>query len=223
MKYKILVVDDDEGIVELIKTSFAQEKDFQLTIAETGKKALQIINTVKPHLMLLDVMLPDMAGYEVCSAIRAESNFVPVIFMSGKKIDQEDKAAGFLSGCDDYVIKPFAPRELVFRAKAILNRANRQPEKAQGFIIDADNLSISIAGEKIDHLTSTEFKLLSILLNKSPNIVQKDELVQSVWTFVNESTYRSLEVYIQRLRKKLGTDMGNKIETVPTKGYRFSA
>lgn len=223
MKYKILVVDDDEGIVELIKTSFDQEKDFQLTIAETGAKALQIIDTVKPHLLVLDVMLPDMAGYEVCGALRANSNFVPVIFMSGKKIDQEDKAAGFLSGGDDYVIKPFAPRELVFRAKAILNRAYKLPEKPRGFNIDSDSLTITINGNKIDHLTSTEFKILSILLNKSPNIVSKDELVLSVWTFVNESTHRSLEVYIQRLRKKLGLDIGNKIETVPTKGYRFSA
>lgn len=223
MKYKIMVVDDDEGIVELIKMSFAQEKDYQLFVAETGAKALQTINSVKPHLLLLDVMLPDMAGYEICSKVRADNNFVPVIFMSGKKIEQEDKAAGFLSGCDDYVVKPFAPRELVFRAKAVLARTYPQGRPSAGFKIDADNLSIQIDGRKIEGLTPTEFKILGLLLSKSPNIVTKDDIVSTVWSNVNASTYRSLEVYIQRLRKKLGEEIANKIETVPTKGYRYSA
>lgn len=224
MKYKIMVVDDDEGIIELIKTSFAEEKDYQLFTAETGKKALQTINSVKPHVLLLDVMLPDMAGYEICSRLRQENNNVPIIVMSGKKIEQEDKVAGFLSGADDYVIKPFAPRELILRVKALINRAYRTERSAKkNFEIDADNLAIQIEGAKIEGLTPTEFKILSILLNKSPNIVTKDDLVKAVWSIINPSTYRSLEVYIQRLRKKLGAAIGNRIETVPTKGYRYSA
>ncbi|MFH1369210.1 MAG: response regulator transcription factor [Elusimicrobiota bacterium] len=223
MKYKVLVVDDDEGIIELIKTAFSEEKDFQISIAETGKKALQIINSFKPHIILLDVMLPDMAGYEISGKLRAEDNFTPVIFMSGKKIDQEDKAAGFLSGADDYVIKPFAPRELLFRVKAVLNRTNREAQMHKDYKIDPDNFLIYIGPQKIEGLTPTEFKILSLLLSKSPNIVNKDEIVKTIWAIVNPSTYRSLEVYIQRLRKKLGPEIGNKIETVPTKGYRYSA
>src|SRR5512142_1862404 len=103
MKYKILIVDDDDDIRELVKASFAGEKEFQLAEAENGKKAIALAAAFKPDLMLLDVMLPDMAGYEIANRLRGENNLVPVVFMSGKKIDQEDKAAGFLAGADDYV------------------------------------------------------------------------------------------------------------------------
>ena len=222
MKYKILIVDDDEGVRELIKTSFAGEKDFQLAEADNGKKALVLANSFKPDLLLLDVMLPDMAGYEIASRLRNENNLVPVIFMSGTKIGPEDKAAGFLSGADDYVSKPFAPRELIFRVKAILNRTMPGNQPPKGVKIDAENQLIHIDGNKIEGLTPTEFRILSLLLSKSPNIVPKEEMVESVWKNITPSNFRSLEVYIQRLRKKLGDDIGRRIETVPTKGYRYS-
>jgi DNA-binding response OmpR family regulator len=223
MKYKLLIVDDDDEIRELVKTSFAGEKDFQLYEADNGKKALQLANSAKPDLILLDVMLPDMAGYEIASCLRNENNNVPVVFMSGTKIDQQDKAAGFLSGADDYLVKPFAPREMVFRVKAILNRTVRGGQPPKGVKIDSDNMLIHIDGKAIEGLTPTEFKILALLLSKSPDIVQKEEIVQAVWKLVTPSNYRSLEVYIQRLRKKLGDNVGNRIETVPTKGYRYSA
>jgi len=222
MKYKILIVDDDEGVRELVKTSFAGEKDFQLTETDNGKKALQLANSLKPDLLLLDVMLPDMAGYEIASRLRNENNLVPVIFMSGTKIDQEDKAAGFLSGADDYVVKPFAPRELIFRVKAVLSRTMPGSQPPKGVKIDAENQLIYIDGNKVESLTPTEFRILSMLLSKSPNIVPKEEMVESVWKNITPSNFRSLEVYIQRLRKKLGDDVGRRIETVPTKGYRYS-
>lgn len=223
MKYRVLVVDDDDDIRELVKTAFAGEKEFQLSEADTGKKALQAVSSFKPDLILLDVMLPDMAGYEIASCLRNDGNSVPVMFMSGTKIDQEDKAAGFLSGADDYLVKPFAPREMVFRAKAILNRSVKGGRPPKGVKIDPDNMQIHIDGKTIEGLTPTEFKILSLLLSKSPDIVQKEEIVQAVWKLVTPSNYRSLEVYIQRLRKKLGDEVGNRIETVPTKGYRYSA
>lgn len=221
MKHKIMVVDDDKSILEMMKDLLSKERGFDVYTANNGKKALQVIKQINPHVLILDVMMPDMSGYEVCTEIRKTNEALPIIFLTGGKKGHEDKAAGFLSGCDDYMIKPFNIRELIFRIKAIIKRSYRISQPESLFAIDSESLNIKINGKKIEDLTQTEFKILSILLTKYPDIITREDLMKSVWSFINPSTNKSLEVYIQRLRKKLG-EQGNCIETIPTKGYRFT-
>ena len=221
-KYNVLVLDDDEELLELVKVTLDMESEYKVYTANNARKALTIEKKIKPDLLISDIILPDMTGYEVCKKLRDENNKIPVIFMSGKKIKEEDKITGFISGCDDYIIKPFNPRELVFRVKAILRRAYPERERKDNIFIDENINKVYFEGKLIKGLSPKEFDLFMFLYNNRPKVMSKEKILQAIWEKVDEGTNRSLEVYIQRLRKKLDNKIAKNIETVPTKGYRYA-
>jgi len=219
---RILVVEDESDLA-LLLTYNLEAEGYVAEAVERGDEAELRLVESPPDLVILDWMLPGVSGLEICRRLRARetTKTLPVIMLTARG-EEVERVRGLSVGADDYVVKPFAPRELIFRVKAVLNRTMPGSQPPKGVKIDAANQLIHIDGNKVEDLTPTEFRILSMLLSKSPNIVPKEEMVESVWKNITPSNFRSLEVYIQRLRKKLGDDVGRRIETVPTKGYRYS-
>lgn len=214
-KYKILVVDDDEDIVELIKSTFDRENSFSVITACTGIKTLDIVAKKKPDLVLLDIMLPDMSGYEICKKLRDMGNHTPVIFLSGKKVRPEDKVAGFHEGCDDFILKPFNPSELLCRVKAVLHRTKNNSKQNQDILIDYNDYTLRSNHKVIARLTPKEFRIFALIYEDKPRVVERDRIIIKVWDTPSETTGKTLEVFIANLRRKLPDTIGERIETIP--------
>ncbi|MGH2443452.1 MAG: response regulator [Chloroflexota bacterium] len=226
-KGEVLIVDDEPGIVRLI-TMYLEREGFQTASARTGAEALSIISRSSPALVVLDIMLPDIDGWEVCREIRRASD-VPIIMLTAREGD-EDKIVGLEIGADDYVTKPFVPRELVARVKAILRRARSVPAAdAADMVLDFGQLTIDPAkrevrldGENIT-LRAKEYDLLVELARRPGVVFTREKLLQDVWGYDFFGDSGTIDVHVRRLRAKLNDDSSNPrfIETVWGVGYRL--
>jgi DNA-binding response OmpR family regulator len=221
----VLIVDD-ESIVREVVARYLRQDGFAVDVAADGPEALSLFARARPDLVLLDLMLPGIDGIEVCRRIRAQSN-VPVIMVTAKG-DETDTIIGLGVGADDYVSKPFSPRELVARVKAVLRRANT-PLVAEGdplhfgsLTIRPDRRQVEVAGSQVD-LTAREFDLLEFLAENPGRVFSRDELLDKVWDWAYASDGGTVTVHIRRLRQKIESDpeRPRHIKTVWGVGYKF--
>lgn len=223
MTPRILVVEDDPSILELIQYHLERE-GMQVFAAPDGRRALELFNAHRPDLLLLDLMLPVLDGFEVCRRVRQVSD-VPIIMLTAKG-QEADRIKGFELGADDYVTKPFSPKELVARIRAVLRRSNvlEGPSslRAGKLYIDRKRHRVLIGDREIE-LTPKEFDLLTLLMTRRGEPVDRDTLLEEVWGYEFAGGTRTLDVHIRRLRQKLGDDpqQSKYIETVHGIGYRF--
>jgi two-component system OmpR family response regulator len=200
---RILVVDDEESICDLIRTTLGYE-GFNVTVAQSGRAALEAARAVRPDLVILDVMLPDLDGFEVVRRLRQEASAVPVLFLTARD-GTEDKVRGLTLGGDDYVTKPFSLEELLARIQALLRRAGRTPEHVLRFAdleLDEDTHEVWRAGQPIE-LTATEFKLLRYLMRNARRAVSKAQILDHVWHYDFDGDANVVETYVSYLRRKL--------------------
>ncbi len=223
---KILVVDDEPQIVELLNSYLAKE-GYSVIDAADGEAALEAYRRGQPDLILLDLMLPKLNGYEVCREIRAESR-IPIIMLTARD-EEPDKIVGLELGADDYITKPFSPREVVARVRAVLRRSEAgEPEdkviRAGDIEIDQARHEVKKEGEVIE-LTPTEFKLLAVLADSPRRVFTRLQLVEEVQGYSFEGYERTIDAHIKNLRQKVEDDPKNPaiIGTVYGVGYRFEA
>jgi DNA-binding response OmpR family regulator len=223
---RILVVDDEERMVRFIRLNLEHD-GFQVSEAFNGKEAIQKIRDVTPDLILLDVMMPDLDGFEVLETVREVSN-VPVIMLTAKG-EEDDRVRGLELGADDYVTKPFSPRELVSRVKAVLRRTEGVSGSMHGLIevddrlkIDFDRREIWLEG-KLVKLRPTEYRMLYHLVQNAGWVVTHDQLLTKVWGYEYRDEPHYVRLYINYLRQKLEADPSNPkyILTERGVGYRF--
>jgi len=225
MASKILIVEDDKHIFKLVKYNL-EKVGFECTVTVTGEEALEVLDKQPIDLIILDIMLPKMDGFETCKQIKQDKQLssIPVIMLTARG-QEIDKVVGFELGVDDYVVKPFSPRELVLRVKAILKRG--KIEEVTKDILAADKLKVDIPRHKTSvnkkeiKLTQMEFKLLVILMQRVGRVQSREQLLNDVWDMAADVTSRTIDTHIKLLRQKLGK-MGKLIETVRGIGYRFS-
>ena len=223
MKQRILVVDDEPAILELVSYNLKRD-GYEVITAADGKSALEMFMNEMPDLGILDLMSPEPDGYEVCKRIRAQSA-VPVIMLTARG-EEQDRIRGLDLGADDYVVKPFSPRELLARVRAVLRRSPMVQEDgrlvAGDLVIDSERHQVTIAGEPIE-LTPKEFDLLKTLAENTGKALERDFLLEKAWGYAFAGATRTLDVHIRRLRQKINDDPQNPryIETVHGVGYRF--
>ena len=225
-KGEVLIVDDEPGIVRLI-SMYLEREGFQTQSARTGAEALEKVAANKPALVVLDIMLPDIDGWEVCREIRRTSD-VPIIMLTAREGD-EDKIVGLEIGADDYVTKPFVPRELVARVKAILRRARATPQESPATVLDFGVLTIDTAKREVrleGHpitLRAKEYDLLVELARRPGVVFSREKLLQDVGGYDFFGDSGTIDVHVRRLRAKLNDDSTNPrfIETVWGVGYRM--
>jgi two-component system phosphate regulon response regulator PhoB len=224
VKSRILVVDDEPEAVELIAFNLRQA-GFSVTTAADGAEALQKARAQLPDLIVLDVMLPEMDGFEVCKLLRREpaTARIPIVMLTAKAAEV-DRVLGLELGADDYVVKPFSPRELLLRVRKLLARA--QPEAAPRetlqvgkLLIDEPRHLVSWRGQRID-LTAIEFKLLITLARRAGRVQSRDTLLRDVWAYDSLIDTRTVDTHVRRLREKLGP-AAKHLDTVRGVGYRF--
>lgn len=218
MMMRILVVDDDVNILELVNINLSQA-GYEVIKAVNGLQALERIEEQLPDLAVVDVMMPGMDGYELTKRLRAEAD-IPVLLLTAKG-ELEDKEKGFLAGSDDYVVKPFEPKELLFRINAILRRYDKAVDtiiEVGPMIINRQSYEVSI-GKKVLLPPLKEFELLSVLASKPNYVFERDLLIERVWGFDYEGDEQTLNVHIKRLREKLPEEV--KIVTVRGVGYKL--
>jgi two-component system phosphate regulon response regulator PhoB len=225
MSGTILIVDDEPDIVETLAFNLEQE-GFQTVKAGRGREALDLLGgDVRPDLIILDLMLPDVSGTDVCRELRQnpDTRRIPVIMLTAKG-DDIDRVVGFEVGADDYVTKPFSVRELILRIKAILRRAQPEEESPASLRfgalqLDVDGHRIWIDDEEVS-LTALEFKLLTTLIQRKGRVQTREVLLSHVWEMSGDVTTRTVDTHVRRLRKKLGR-ASEYIETLRGVGYRF--
>jgi len=225
-RYKILAVDDEQRMVRFIQLNLEQD-GFEVVTAYNGKEALEQVRTQLPDLILLDIMMPDINGFEVLKKIR-EVNNVPVIMLTAKG-EEDDRIQGLELGADDYITKPFSPRELVSRIRAVLRRTKSFKEDQVDQIIVDDRLTIDfsrreiwVEGKKVD-LRPTEYRLLYHLVQNAGWVNTHEQLLSKVWGFEYQDEPHYVRLYVNYLRKKLEEDPSNPkyILTERGVGYRF--
>ncbi len=224
MPAKVLVVDDDQNICELLRL-YLEHEGYRLCFAGDGSRALDLFRSEKPDLVFLDIMLPLINGWEVCRLIRRESN-VPIIMITARD-GTEDKLSGFDLGADDYIVKPFDPKEAVARVKALLRRAGEGKEKetqvlkAGGVEIDLSTYRVTAGGSPVE-LKGKEIQLLSFLLRNPDVVFTRDQLLEKVWGYDYHGGTRTVDVHIKRLRAKLAVPGSSlKIRTLWGIGYKL--
>jgi two-component system phosphate regulon response regulator PhoB len=224
VKSKVLVVDDEPEAVELLEFNLTQA-GYAVVTAADGAEALKKARSELPSLILLDLMLPEIDGLEVCKMLRRDTATAPIpIIMLTAKAAEIDRVLGLELGADDYVTKPFSPRELVLRIKKVLQRgrpAETEPEtvKLGDLLIDPPRHLVSWKGRGIE-LTATEFKLLAILARRRGRVQSRDQLLRDVWEYNSLVDTRTVDTHMRRLREKLGP-AARHLETVRGVGYRF--
>ena len=221
---KVLIVDDDEHIVELIKL-YMDKEGFDTVTANNGKKAVELFKSEAPAIVILDVMMPEMDGWQVCREIRRVSN-IPIIMLTAKG-ETFDKVLGLELGADDYMVKPFEPKELLARVKAVLRRSDTKEsnvEKEIGFpnlTINLSNYELKINGNIVE-VPPKELELLYFLASNPNRVFTREQLLEEVWGFDYFGDSRTVDVHIKRLREKLeGVEANWQLKTVWGVGYKF--
>ncbi len=226
MAQKILVVDDEPHIVELVKYNLLQE-GYEVLTAHDGSEAVAQARQERPDLIVLDIMLPYVDGLEVCRQIRRESS-VPIIMLTAKDGELE-RVVGLEIGADDYVSKPFSPRELVARVRAILRRTAHDlapgvagPLRSGGLALDSATHEVALNGRQVE-LTAKEFELLRLLLSHPNRVFTRDFLLEHIWGYDYYGSTRTVDMHISRLREKIEDDPASPtfIVTVRGVGYKF--
>ena len=226
----IYVVEDEKDISDII-VLYLKKEGYRVKAFYNGEKALNEILEIPPHLVILDIMLPDMDGLSILRELRKKS-FLPVIFLTSRK-DEVDKIIGLEIGADDYISKPFSPREMVARVKSVLRRVktykSSQARKTSNNVIESGKFSLDLDGMRIVtkknsiKLTSTEFELLRLLMKRPGRIFSRTDLLDLVWGEEFEGESRTVDVHIRNLRKKIKKACGsiNSIQSIRGVGYAF--
>ena len=216
---KILVADDEERIVNLIK-DFLSAASFSVLTAFDGEKALDIVKNEKVDLAILDIMMPELNGWEVSREIRKFSD-IPIIILSARS-EEFDMLEGFGNGADEYVTKPFSPAVLVKRVEALLKRSEKSEKKVSegGLEIDEDSFVAFLDGAPLE-LTLKEFKLLCTLYNNKGLVLSREQLIDAVWSFDFDGDNRTVDSHIARLRTKLGAFGSAHLKTIYGMGYKL--
>ena len=215
-KQKILIVDDDENIAELVSL-YLEKECFETKSVYDGLEAVKVFDEFQPDLVLLDLMLPGIDGYQVCREIRAKA-LTPII-MSSAKGELFDKVLGLELGADDYVTKPFDNKELVARIKAVLRRYH-QAEIASGLTVNLTNYSVTYLGEKID-MPPKELELLFFLCSSPNQVFTREQLLEHIWGYDYLGDTRTVDVHVKRLREKVKDTDDWRLATVWGIGYKF--
>ncbi len=221
---KIVIIEDERDLAELL--AFNLEKEgWQTIIALDGKSGLERVTAELPDIVILDLMLPEMTGTEVCKLLRKQESTaeIPIIMVTAKG-EEIDRVVGFEVGADDYLVKPFSSRELLLRIKAILRRSSPDEKVEKSLVlgsltIDPSRHRVAVLDEEI-LLTSTEFKLLSTLAERPGRVQSRERLLQDVWGYSSDADTRTVDTHITRLRSKLG-EAGDMIITVRGFGYKM--
>lgn len=223
-RYSLLLVDDDPEILSLLQAKLGKEP-FEIFTASEGRSALNIIQTQKPDLVLLDVNLPGLSGLEICRSLREDRDTrdIPIIMLSGRS-EEIDRVLGLEFGADDYVTKPFNAKELILRINNVLKRVYKEEGASESFTrgdltVDFLKHEVTVKGKPIQ-LTLTEFKLLSCLLESVGQVKTREYLLANIWDHGDGVFSRTIDTHIQRLRTKL-KEAGRYIETVRGVGYRL--
>ncbi|GGG75378.1 response regulator transcription factor [Paenibacillus radicis (ex Gao et al. 2016)] len=223
MRSQIIVVDDDEKITSLLRRSLAFE-GYDVSTANNGAEGLKLLLTADPDLLILDVMMPHVDGWEVCRRVREGGSTVPILMLTAKD-DISDRVKGLDAGADDYLIKPFALEELLARVRALLRRKADKIEETSSKIVygdlalDQDSREAIRSGRRID-LTAKEYDLLLLFMQNPRRVLTRDAIMEKIWGFDFSGESNVLEVYIAMLRQKLEDGSGNRIiQTVRGTGY----
>jgi two-component system phosphate regulon response regulator PhoB len=227
MSAHILVVDDEPDISALVAYHLARES-YRVRTAADGVEAIRAVETERPDLVVLDLMLPGMSGLDVLGELRrrGETQDLPVILLTARR-EEKDRIEGLKLGADDYLAKPFSPQELVLRVGAVLRRVRQAPPVARGgkvvrvgpFTVDTGAARAEAGSQPLD-LTPTEYKLLLTLMERRGRVQSRRQLLEAVWEVTANIATRTVDMHVQRLRNKLG-DEADWIETVRGFGYRF--
>lgn len=220
----ILIVEDDQNISRLVKYNL-EKSGFRTTLVITGEQALEFLSGQKVDLIILDVMLPKMDGFETCRRLKDDSRLssIPLVILTARG-EEVDRVVGFELGAEDYVVKPFSPRELILRIKTILRRREAKQNPKEFFCcgdleIDVPRHRVTVKNKEIV-LTPMEFKLLVTLIERRGRVQSREEILSSVWNIESDITTRTVDTHIKRLRQKLGK-VGDRLETIRGVGYRF--
>jgi two-component system, OmpR family, response regulator MtrA len=222
MRARVLVVDDDPALAEML-TIVLRAEGFETAVVADGSKAMPALRELKPDLVLLDLMLPGMNGIDVCKAIRAESG-VPIVMLTAKS-DTVDVVLGLESGADDYVVKPFKPKELVARVRTRLRRTEAEPAE----LLTIGDVSIDVPGHQVTRggrpisLTPLEFDLLVALARKPRQVFTREVLLEQVWGYRHAADTRLVNVHVQRLRSKVETDPEHPEVVLTVRGVGYKA
>jgi two-component system, OmpR family, alkaline phosphatase synthesis response regulator PhoP len=230
MTYRILVVDDEKDIVDILKYNLEKENEFEVITALDGREALDLAETEKPSLIILDIMMPELNGFDVCKRLKSEpiTSKIPIIFLTAKE-NEIDEIIGLELGADDYIQKPISPRKVIARVKSVIRRTYLEPDKmvkADGYIkfknLEIDTIAhcVKIDDEEI-FFPKKEFQLLHFLLSNRGRVLSRDVLLNQIW---GENIYvvdRTIDVHVAKVREKLGKYSGY-LETIKGLGYRFN-
>jgi len=223
---RVLIIEDDSDIVDLLSLHFSKAGGFTVTSAFDGRSGLQQARDQLPDLIVLDLALPRMPGLEICKILKCEAatKNIPILILTAKA-EVIDRIVALELGADDYVTKPFSPREVVLRTRAILRRRNRdlrdEPATIGAITIDPSRCTVQVSGKPVE-LTTVEFKLLNYLIHRSGRVEPRDRLLAEVWGYHHKVETRTIDTHVQSLRRKLGR-AGDAIETIRGFGYRFRA
>lgn len=225
---KVLIVDDEVDLLKLLEFNMVQA-GFQAFTASTGAGAIDVARRERPDVVLLDLMLPDIQGTEVCRQLRSmpETAHVGIVMVTAKG-EEIDRVVGFELGADDYVVKPFSPRELILRVRAVLKRSRRggAAEEEPHEVVEFGELRVDLSAHEVwvdgvqIELTALEFRLLTQLMDRGGRVQNRDQLLDDVWGDVSV-TPRTVDTHVKRLREKLGS-AARYVETVRGVGYRFA-
>ena len=224
MGFKVLVVDDDINVLSLLK-EYLENTGFKVFAANNGDKAIEIFKTEKLDILILDVMLPNKDGFEITKEIRQNSN-IPILMLTAR-VEEFDKILGFELGIDDYVTKPFSPKELVVRIKAILRRTQKSTPQnntltSEDLILNDLSHTVTLQEKEIS-LTRTEFDILEILMKNPGQVLTREILTEKILGYTYDTSDRTMDVHIKNLRQKIEEDSSNPkfILTVYGIGYKF--
>jgi DNA-binding response OmpR family regulator len=226
--YRILIVEDDPSVSQLMRLYLVQDGHEVVTV-DDGAKAVDVARQSQPSLILLDLMLPGMSGQEICKTLRLESK-VPIIMVTAR-VEEEDRLAGLDMGADDYVSKPFSPRELAARVRAVLRRSARDQQRdsesggvlsVDEIVVDLDSRTVKVAGSSIG-LTPTEYRLLTYFMESAGRTVSREQIIQNAFGYEFDGFDRTVDTHISNLRRKIEAPAGARkhLNTVYGIGYRF--
>ena len=221
---RILIIEDEQDVVDMLALNLRKAGGYTVSTATDGAVGLRKAREEQPTLIILDLMLPKMPGLEVCKVLKSDiaTRHIPIIMLTAKA-EEIDRIVGLEVGADDYVTKPFSPREIVLRIKAIMRRGKGEPARETmtfGTItLDPVRHQVTVAGKAV-RLTSVEFKLLSMLMQRRGRVQERDRLLNEVWGYESAIDTRTVDTHVRRLRKKLGK-AADAIETVRGFGYRL--
>ncbi|MGA2615316.1 MAG: response regulator transcription factor [Spirochaetia bacterium] len=224
MNELVAVVEDEDDIRALVTAALKKER-FRVREHSDGRGLLVSLSTDRPDLLVLDVMLPDTDGFEICRRIRADKalSSIPIIILTARA-EEADRILGLELGADDYVVKPFSPKELAARVKAVLRRAAPETARARidagdGLIIDTDTVEAFVGGQRLE-LTQAEFRILQLLASRTGWVFSREKILDYLWGNEKNVTDRSVDVHVKHLRDKLG-DRGGRIVNVRGIGYKL--